>query len=117
MIVSMMFFFFSSRRRHTRCGRDWSSDVCSSDLGGRGTATWYLAHREGPSKSLQQCLREWEDEHAGLHGYGTLRTALDRRFRERFFAWRPYLHHYPEVHAGQKDEQESIAAGLINPIA
>src|SRR5256884_702569 len=28
-----MFFFFSSRRRHTRCSRDWSSDVCSSDLG------------------------------------------------------------------------------------
>src|SRR5699024_11946173 len=27
-------FFFSSRRRHTRCKRDWSSDVCSSDLGG-----------------------------------------------------------------------------------
>src|SRR5690554_8205217 len=25
-------FFFSSRRRHTRCGRDWSSNVCSSDL-------------------------------------------------------------------------------------
>src|SRR6266498_4593880 len=28
----LFFFFFSSRRRHTRCGRDWSSDVCSSDL-------------------------------------------------------------------------------------
>src|SRR5438105_11892444 len=28
------FFFFSSRRRHTRSTRDWSSDVCSSDLGG-----------------------------------------------------------------------------------
>src|SRR5215813_11255077 len=28
----MVLFFFSSRRRHTRCGRDWSSDVCSSDL-------------------------------------------------------------------------------------
>src|SRR2546429_3610911 len=27
-----LFFFFSSRRRHTRCSRDWSSDVCSSDL-------------------------------------------------------------------------------------
>src|SRR6266536_5906007 len=27
-----MFFFFSSRRRHTRSTRDWSSDVCSSDL-------------------------------------------------------------------------------------
>src|SRR5256886_8294008 len=28
------FFFFSSRRRHTRFDCDWSSDVCSSDLGG-----------------------------------------------------------------------------------
>src|SRR2546422_5757817 len=28
----MFIFFFSSRRRHTRCSRDWSSDVCSSDL-------------------------------------------------------------------------------------
>src|SRR5256885_10761818 len=28
-------FFFSSRRRHTRLQGDWSSDVCSSDLGGR----------------------------------------------------------------------------------
>src|SRR6266403_4805641 len=28
----MFFFFFSSRRRHTRSLRDWSSDVCSSDL-------------------------------------------------------------------------------------
>src|SRR3989449_8684527 len=28
----VFFFFFSSRRRHTRCSRDWSSDVCSSDL-------------------------------------------------------------------------------------
>src|SRR3712207_7526456 len=34
MIVSArcVFFFFSSRRRHTRYWRDWSSDVCSSDL-------------------------------------------------------------------------------------
>src|SRR5207245_6760013 len=29
---SCCMFFFSSRRRHTRCYRDWSSDVCSSDL-------------------------------------------------------------------------------------
>src|SRR5436853_2072470 len=29
----VFFFFFSSRRRHTRCLSDWSSDVCSSDLG------------------------------------------------------------------------------------
>src|SRR5215472_1155685 len=30
---NIFFFFFSSRRRHTRCLSDWSSDVCSSDLG------------------------------------------------------------------------------------
>src|SRR5438128_9074040 len=32
MYSFFLFFFFSSRRRHTRCYRDWSSDVCSSDL-------------------------------------------------------------------------------------
>src|SRR3989449_4934785 len=32
MLLVLFFFFFSSRRRHTRCSRDWSSDVCSSDL-------------------------------------------------------------------------------------
>src|SRR5581483_12324673 len=31
-MLSFFFFFFSSRRRHTRYWRDWSSDVCSSDL-------------------------------------------------------------------------------------
>src|SRR3989449_2799002 len=31
-VVDSFVFFFSSRRRHTRCSRDWSSDVCSSDL-------------------------------------------------------------------------------------
>src|SRR5205809_2280834 len=32
ILFDVCFFFFSSRRRHTRCSRDWSSDVCSSDL-------------------------------------------------------------------------------------
>src|SRR3712207_7775451 len=32
VVLMMCFFFFSSRRRHTRYWRDWSSDVCSSDL-------------------------------------------------------------------------------------
>src|SRR3712207_5767602 len=32
LILFLFFFFFSSRRRHTRYWRDWSSDVCSSDL-------------------------------------------------------------------------------------
>src|SRR5690606_40944381 len=32
MFTNEVSFFFSSRRRHTRFSRDWSSDVCSSDL-------------------------------------------------------------------------------------
>src|SRR3712207_8073092 len=41
-------FFFSSRRRHTRYWRDWSSDVCSSDLGAltlAGSAWLFVALR------------------------------------------------------------------------
>src|SRR5207249_8750300 len=34
-LLVCFFFFFSSRRRHTRSKRDWSSDVCSSDLASR----------------------------------------------------------------------------------
>src|SRR5690606_40944750 len=33
LVCVVVCFFFSSRRRHTRFSRDWSSDVCSSDLG------------------------------------------------------------------------------------
>src|SRR5690349_22961878 len=40
-----VFFFFSSRRRHTRSLRDWSSDVCSSDLR-RGGVAFYAQQGE-----------------------------------------------------------------------
>src|SRR5215813_6077237 len=48
-------FFFSSRRRHTRCGRDWSSDVCSSDLGRwppqpDGSYQTHVVRRQRPEK-------------------------------------------------------------------
>src|SRR2546422_9101862 len=44
-ILSLFFFFFSSRRRHTRCSRDWSSDVCSSDLSQDAPSTAYRRMR------------------------------------------------------------------------
>src|SRR5690606_39434931 len=51
------FFFFSSRRRHTRFSRDWSSDVCSSDLEDElavqihlGLCLGGLAHLDGPCR-------------------------------------------------------------------
>src|SRR5699024_11321075 len=49
-------FLFSSRRRHTRSKRDWSSDVCSSDL-------FYFVHSYG--------VQEWE-----LHTDGRTRAPL-----------------------------------------
>src|SRR6266498_2131998 len=49
----MCFFFFSSRRRHTRCGRDWSSDVCSSDLDkGKPVAGVLVGERVYPAAAL-----------------------------------------------------------------
>src|SRR3989449_10140344 len=48
-----MFFFFSSRRRHTRCSRDWSSDVCSSDLG-----QIFGVKRVWPARTYEQNLGE-----------------------------------------------------------
>src|SRR6266513_4219534 len=48
----MFFFFFSSRRRHTRSKRDWSSDVCSSDLPRNPKSIW----RERFAMSKRACL-------------------------------------------------------------
>src|SRR3712207_7349177 len=44
--MKYLLFFFSSRRRHTRYWRDWSSDVCSSDL--RGPMTGNCSWSAGP---------------------------------------------------------------------
>src|SRR5690606_40639710 len=47
-----LYFFFSSRRRHTRFSRDWSSDVCSSDL-------WTSAlHRFASSSAKRNAVSE-----------------------------------------------------------
>src|SRR5436309_6286995 len=55
-------FFFSSRRRHTRFSRDWSSDVCSSDLHRlvAGSEPERSAPAEGPERAIDEArvLRE-----------------------------------------------------------
>src|SRR5690606_40216810 len=48
-------FFFSSRRRHTRFSRDWSSDVCSSDL-------W----EDASDEAVRNFLRRWEGSSLAL---------------------------------------------------
>jgi SAM-dependent methyltransferase len=84
------------------------------------TARWYLERRAAidPSApaSVETCLADWNTGHAGLHGYAGLRGALDQRFRERYFAWTPYLHGElggPEV---EREERDLIEAGMIQPI-
>src|SRR5258705_5480067 len=54
--MCMSFFFFSSRRRHTRCLSDWSSDVCSSDL---GDYLFNIQNPEGTVKAVaESAMRE-----------------------------------------------------------
>src|SRR3989442_3218745 len=68
----MLSFFFSSRRRHTRCGRDWSSDVCSSDLSGwptgcragGATSAWCPRQsRKSPALRTRAAVRHRSEEH------------------------------------------------------
>src|SRR5690606_40720374 len=57
-------FFFSSRRRHTRFSRDWSSDVCSSDLDPLGGGI--VADTHLPLQPRTRCLLRFEHDLAGL---------------------------------------------------
>src|SRR6266581_5309128 len=54
-IVFGFVFFFSSRRRHTRWTGDWSSDVCSSDLGDIGF--WQGAFRDPADPQHSDALK------------------------------------------------------------
>src|SRR5216683_7322191 len=89
MCYIFFFFFFSSRRRHTRSDRDWSSDVCSSDLPpGQVDAHWFGTQRDEDlvqalkvaleSGRLRESLEKLESQHAQ---YAALKTVL-ARYRE-----------------------------------
>jgi SAM-dependent methyltransferase len=81
------------------------------------TARWYHERRAlidpAAPRSVESCLAEWTADHTGLHGYEEMRAALDQRFKERFFAWTPYL--YAELGGTQVEAQERdlIEAGKI----
>src|SRR5256885_4323361 len=71
-LVNMRVFFFSSRRRHTRLQGDWSSDVCSSDLGS-ATIGRASSRCDGPRRRRGRFptrLRRAELLHARLPGLG-----------------------------------------------
>jgi SAM-dependent methyltransferase len=84
------------------------------------TAWWYLERRAllDPTAraSVEGCLSDWNADHAGLHGYAELRGALDQRFKERYFAWTPYLHSELGGAQVEREERDLIEAGQITAI-
>src|SRR5690606_40665298 len=100
--MSFVFFFFSSRRRHTRFSRDWSSDVCSSDLpiferinrqyplAGR---RWTLEHMSTTRRKDLERLRDFgigvtliPDFHLWKVGYRSEERRVGKECRSRLWA-------------------------------
>src|SRR5207249_9424393 len=78
--VFYFFFFFSSRRRHTRSKRDWSSDVCSSDLRVLGVRPQANVRFQNRGFALRRRVRDRE-----------LRRSEERRVgKECRSRWSPY---------------------------
>src|SRR5256884_6277875 len=93
-------FFFSSRRRHTRCSRDWSSDVCSSDLSVRLVVAdeWHelLGNKRGVQLQLALArLRGWSPQLSvwGMSAtLGNLDEAIQTRSEEHTSELQSRLH-------------------------
>src|SRR3712207_8354369 len=93
--VSGFSFFFSSRRRHTRYWRDWSSDVCSSDLstfrpliGATSAPRTMAASLEPPQ--VREFARDLGSDLAALGVNLDLRSEERRVGKECRSRWSPY---------------------------
>src|SRR5438067_12324424 len=79
-LVFFFFFFFSSRRRHTRSKRDWSSDVCSSDLAAARAARplhRMHSHRQAAADIGRRWCRDSTGARMGRAGARTSGTSRD----------------------------------------
>src|SRR5437660_12118078 len=74
--VHFFSFFFSSRRRHTRWPRDWSSDVCSSDLVDDAGGAQHRPHQLARHLCAREQVRRSEERRVG---------------KEWRFLWGPHL--------------------------
>src|SRR2546421_6270229 len=101
-VLVFFFFFFSSRRRHTRSDRDWSSDVCSSDLLGRRGKRGQLVPRVSPRRRV---------ELIGL--VDQLRSSDKVKGSDRPEAYRHFQPAQKIVHAFRRSEQ-SLAFGVCS---
>src|SRR6266511_3872080 len=79
-------FFFSSRRRHTRFSRDWSSEVCSSDLTPRDETRTGPAWPEGRLAAFASRRRRCDRSKRSLHTYSITRARAKDRPLQRVHA-------------------------------
>src|SRR4030043_1657213 len=100
-----LFFFFSSRRRHTRCSRDWSSDVCSSDLHGDRQPDELDPHRQGAqareaARRAASKLGRSEEHTSELQSrlHLVCRLLLEKK-KKQFTRLAPRPHVVPYVHS------------------
>src|SRR6266498_4840264 len=109
-IFRFVFFFFSSRRRHTRCGRDWSSDVCSSDL----------QHRQWGFASAEEAMRARREEDrnaAAILGAQTVHfDFLDCIYRRNTNGEWLYSDISVPPHVGDAELPKQIAAAISSRI-
>lgn len=87
------------------------------------TAEWLYAQKWDEDKSQQkndhqsfdEWKTQWREEHAHLHGFDEMLTALRRQFRRHHFAWYPYLAaEYLDGNDAKSSQRERIAAGEIS---
>src|SRR5258707_9733565 len=89
-LARFIIFFFSSRRRHTRYWRDWSSDVCSSDLVQRSASAQDV---QVPAGTLLRCTLNEPDfsSKTAQVGEPVLCRSEERRVgKECRSRWSPY---------------------------
>src|SRR5438445_12358452 len=124
MLLSFV-FFFSSRRRHTRYWRDWSSDVCSSDLAvlvgkprvqGKGPRPYALTGTrielglQGQEIRLVKALGDGLATGADWRlTADTIHLHLDRKKLQQAFAWGPK----DSVHARAVSTRNTIVSDSL----
>src|SRR5580693_10709407 len=95
----IVFFFFSSRRRHTRWNCDWSSDVCSSDLGPQAAglllgekrylqAAWI---NSAPHHAFGRSLKVGKEEIMGM--LAAVEMWVKRDHKAEWAQWESWLDH------------------------
>src|SRR5690606_40126089 len=97
-------FFFSSRRRHTRFSRDWSSDVCSSDL--------YTSNSIHPfaNRRVRDPYARWCERRTPFLFRGGAVYSITTRF---LFSWYYFLSVFIQIKIGRASCRERVYSQVL----